>query len=214
MVECAIGGCGGSPTVLASSQEGPTGIVVDAKNAYWMDADNGMVGVCAVGGCSGAPTTLASGQYSNAIAVDALNAYWFNVHSIEACTKSSSNCSPSVLATNLPQALALVVDATSNLFWTSSDGTVMKCSAGTYCGTTLAQLASGQNNPTGIAIDALNVYWTDSSYGGNVLACAKAGCGVPTTLATDTGAIPNGIAVDSSCVYWTDTNGVMKVAKP
>jgi hypothetical protein len=35
VAKCAIGGCNGSPTVIAANQDGPTGIAVDAMHVYW-----------------------------------------------------------------------------------------------------------------------------------------------------------------------------------
>jgi hypothetical protein len=77
--ECALGGCGGNPTQLASGQGGPFKIVSDGKNVYWTNFNDGTIARCAVGGCGGKPTVLATGQVgADGIAVDALNVYWVN----------------------------------------------------------------------------------------------------------------------------------------
>jgi hypothetical protein len=35
VAKCAVGGCNDNPTVIASNQDGPTGIAVDAMHVYW-----------------------------------------------------------------------------------------------------------------------------------------------------------------------------------
>jgi hypothetical protein len=40
---CAIAGCGGAPSVLASGQSSPTALVVDATAIYWVNANPGAV---------------------------------------------------------------------------------------------------------------------------------------------------------------------------
>jgi hypothetical protein len=68
---------GGVPIVVASGQNNPSYVVVDATNAYWTDSNGGTVMKAALTG--GAPVTLASGQGSPAyIAVDSTSVYWTN----------------------------------------------------------------------------------------------------------------------------------------
>jgi hypothetical protein len=68
---------GGTPTILASGQNNPHGIAIDAANIYWTTNYTGTVMKVPIGG--GTPTTLASGQNSPArIAVDATSVYWTN----------------------------------------------------------------------------------------------------------------------------------------
>jgi hypothetical protein len=78
---------GGAPTILASGQKFPGGIVVDAANVYWTNGwDVGTVMKVPLGG--GTPTILASGQVTpGAIAVDATSVYWTSGDSVRKAPK-------------------------------------------------------------------------------------------------------------------------------
>jgi hypothetical protein len=63
VVKCAIGGCGGTPTVLASGQSSPTTLAVTDGNAYWIgpnDATTRSVMRCPTSGCNNAPFAAAT----------------------------------------------------------------------------------------------------------------------------------------------------------
>jgi hypothetical protein len=68
---------GGSPTTLASDQDGPGAIALDATNVYWVTYNGGTVMALPLAG--GTPITLASGQSGpGGLALDATTVYWAN----------------------------------------------------------------------------------------------------------------------------------------
>jgi len=74
---------GGAPTLIASGQEHPVNIRVDATSAYWTNV--GRVGIDPIDGSvmsaplsGGTAVTLATGPFPNDLAVDGTSVYWTN----------------------------------------------------------------------------------------------------------------------------------------
>jgi hypothetical protein len=122
---------GGAPTIIASAQDFPVGIVADSTNIYWVNT-----GLCGEygGSCSGsvmrlslsggAATTLASGQSLCAgLAVDSKNVYWGT---------ADTNAVP-------PTGWVMAVP---------------------IAGGTATTLTSAQGPVQDIAVDSTSVYWT------------------------------------------------------
>ena len=206
VMKCAISGCDGHPTVLASGRhQAPSGSIapfaLGANGVYWNDVTplssdpTGYAHLfsCPLGGCTNAPTVLATG-FAYALSVDRSSVYWTTYYNTQIMACSLEGCANP---------------------------------------TTLASLASNEP-PTGIAVDAANIYWAVEL--GGLMKCAIRGCSSSvTTLVTDSrdgppitdpsgttlpGAVSQlrQIALDDANVYIVDSYGtglgrILKCAK-
>ncbi len=111
--KCPLAGCSGAPITLASAENQPWQIALDAQYVYWTGFKDGTVKRCAVSGCNNAPTIIASGEPGpSGIAVDATNVYWTNYTSgtVRACAKEGCSVRSTVVATGQNHPNNIVLD--------------------------------------------------------------------------------------------------------
>jgi len=102
---------------LASDQERPSGIAIDAKNVYWTNEgyDFRSGSVAKVGRWGGAPVTLASGQREpRDIAVDGVDVFWSG-HAITAVSVDGG--APRTIFDDLNSDPRFVTRSASRLYW-------------------------------------------------------------------------------------------------
>ncbi len=220
VIQCAIGGCNGTPTVLASNQQ-VSAIAVGGGYVFW--GTNNSVMRCDIGGCSQIPKLMAStGGAVRGIAADATNVYWTEggtSGSVMKCAIGGCGGTPTALATGQPfgNGGGIALDAT-DVYWgtdpanNNSTGTVARCAI-TGCGGTPTTVVSGQPGVWGLAVDSSNVYFTNYGSATNTAAmCPKSGCtpNLNNVIVLATNGASNGdafdVATDGTNVYWTAPN--------
>lgn len=219
IMRCAIRGCGGAPTALATGltslpESTPVPLVVADGNIYWNDLlpDSGasrFIQQVATAANDSVPTSLTPG-FVWAMASDGQNLYWTTNYGVTVMACSLAGCGDtpltlwSDLATSPDQLTSGIAVDDEDVYWATQAGEIFKC-AKPDCQSALL-VASGPVTAAQIAIDDLNVYWTTSQpLGlGQILKCPKTGCGnSPTTLVSGL-SVAYGIATDGTSVYWAE----------
>jgi sugar lactone lactonase YvrE len=191
---------GGIPTTLASGQDYPEAIAVNASAAYWVNS-NGQT-VQKVGLDGGAPVVLAMFQNGvNALAIDDTSVYWTNYAGSVVTTPLGGGTVATIGGGLSPWGLAV---GSGTVYWVSyvnTNYTSLNLYARPPDGGAVATMGSVSNlgNPQrrGVATDSTYVYFS-----GEYLYRVPIAGGTVTTIAMSP-IWPNDIAVDDQNVYWT-----------
>jgi hypothetical protein len=184
---------------LASGREGPTGIVLDATNAYWIESGSSVM-TMPLGG--GAPNTLVTGSITS-IALDETFIYWtdgaLSQGSLMAVPKAGGTPATLVSGQTAPNGVA--VDSVT-LYWTAGFNAVMRMAKTGGKPLTLASEEAGISS--NLFLSGTRVCWSTS--GGATIVTAPVAGGQPTTIAvavTPSSNTVGALAIDDSSVYWT-----------
>ncbi|SRR5579883_300551 len=205
VMRCALAGCGGSPTPVASGRTAPWSITLSNGDLFWTEG----VSVFKNG------STLAA-EINNpyALLIASSIAIWTDsIGRIQTCLVGGCAGNPTAITPSVNTASYGLATDSVYLYWSNSvGGTIQKA---TLSGGNLSILAAAQASPVGVAVDSQNVYWANQA-GGTIMRCAVSGCANnPSTVASGQSQ-PVNIAVDSVSIYWTNMGDgtIMKVAKP
>lgn len=192
---------GGSPRILASKQDVPLRLALDAQRVYWTNWSS--CGSCAQGSVNsvalqggGMPTAIATKQdHPNGIAVDSLNVYWVTAGG-NVMQAPLIGGAPNVLAAGLSNPFFVTVDATT-VYWTLPT-TVMSCPI-LGCNKRPTSIATGLKAPNVVVGDGDALYFSDWD-AGSVMKLVK-GQREPRVIARGLDR-PDVVVLSATDVYW------------
>jgi hypothetical protein len=219
---------GGAPILLASGQDSPVSLAVDATNVYWANRVIGgaIMQASKVDGSNPIVLHADGGDYPYSLTIDSQNVYWTSNNTPSGQLGSGSvNLVPIdgglvQTLTSAGEPSSVAVDANNIYFgdfgaWSCCNfsaldgiGNIWKLPKGS---TTPILLSSGQSQPQYVTIDSQNVYWTN--YRNGSVASVPIDGGVTTTL-DSWGFCSGGVVVDPTSLYFSPCGDVEAITPP
>jgi hypothetical protein len=205
---------GGAPTDVSSAAGRPGDLAVGESSIYWSYVGQGS-GIWQAPKIGGAAETL---YYEEGALVTFLWLAGTELYFVNTGTGPQTGAIgvialgsglDTLLAEQLARPYYAVGDADYLFFSTSGDGRIRRLARENA---TITSLASGQEDPYGVALDELGVYWTNRAADGSTEECTNSDGSVAawlfaraevTVIATGL-SCPMGIAVDEAGVYWVN----------
>jgi len=192
---------GGSITDLATAQNNPTDVKVNATTAYWVERGANKIRSIPLGG--GSITDVLTGLTSPfALAITATEIYFSSLSAGKIQKAPIGGGAVSDVITGLSNPTGVAVDSTY-VYYVDASGAIKKSP---LAGGTAVTLATGQSNVQFITIDDYFVYWGD--YGHNVVKCVSKNGGAIATLVDETGA--HSVALLNGALFWSGSSNVIK----
>ncbi len=192
---------GGEPSALATSQDHPIGIAIDATSVYWTTQLGGTVMRSSLDGAT--RVTIAAGQNQpGPIAVSADAIYWENRGDGTLMRAPIAGGAPSVLATGSLGGLNRIAPDASNVYWTNTNSnTLVKVPLDGSAPTTLV---SDLIAPNVVAVDATGIYFNLEVANGSIMRAALDGSALVAWIED----APTGVdAAGSAMIARVDTAG-------
>ena len=121
IVSCAIGGCGGAPSVITHAEFAPRSLAVSGGTLYWGTALGGEVSKCSLADCANTTVVVGGGGApSTSLVVLGSSLYWLVVQNqptqqqpsaLVTCPITGCNGPPTTLTTMVGQPIGLAVDS-------------------------------------------------------------------------------------------------------
>ena len=208
---CPKAGCAAGPARVASTEDTPLLLALDAINVYWTVDQLGEVRAAPKDGVDAAFVTLWRGDASPQHITTDGQWIWTTMGDGRAVRMNADGGAATAFGiAGLSPGGGISTDNTA-VYWTVENNTGGTVNFMGKADSTSRALASSQPDPIDVASDGTTLYWLN--YGrqnGTVSTCPIQACSSPQMLASNLAA-PWALLIDDDFIYWTEKGGQFPV---